>query len=91
MNDLLGLLGAFQSFHTAFCPAIYLQEKQNTQQQPEWQKRGKKSTSQARFQQHRRNCAVHSPVLHMNSRIKEAHFLQSSAWRFSSHAYITDA
>lgn len=29
MNDLLGLLSAFQSFHTTFCPVIYLQEKQN--------------------------------------------------------------
>lgn len=38
MNDLLGL----QSFHTAFSLAIYLQEKQNTLQQPEWQQRGEK-------------------------------------------------
>lgn len=28
MNDLLGLLSASQSFHTTFCPAIYLREKQ---------------------------------------------------------------
>lgn len=29
MSDLLGLLSASQSFHITFCPAIYLQEKQN--------------------------------------------------------------
>lgn len=39
MNDLLGLLSAFQK---AFTLHSVLQEKQNTGKQPEWQQRGKR-------------------------------------------------
>lgn len=46
MNDLLGLLSAFQSFRTTFCPPIYLKEKQNTQQQPQWQHRRERKKNQ---------------------------------------------
>lgn len=31
MNDLLGLLNAFQSFHAAFCPPIYLDTQHSGQ------------------------------------------------------------
>lgn len=87
-SDLLGLLSASQSFHTIFCPAIYLWEKQNCNSLSGCRE-GKKIHGGRQIGAAEQELCSPPPRLHMNDRTEGTCSLLSSLLINSAPKHIT--